>query len=205
MFQEGILLIKAELVKELRERTGSGIMDCKKALQETEGNIEKAVVYLRERGLAAAAKKAGRATKEGIIEAYIHAGGKLGVLIEVNCETDFVAKTEDYQTLCRELAMQVAATNPTYVGRTDVPQETIDAEKSVLETQARNDGKPEKVIDKIVTGRLEKFYKDICLLEQPYIRDSEQTVQDLVNEYISKLGENIVISRFCRFKIGEQG
>jgi elongation factor Ts len=164
MFQEGILLIKAELVKELRERTGSGIMDCKKALQETEGNIEKAVVYLRERGLAAAAKKAGRATKEGIIEAYIHAGGKLGV-----------------------------------------PQETIDAEKSVLETQARNDGKPEKVIDKIVTGRLEKFYKDICLLEQPYIRDSEQTVQDLVNEYISKLGENIVISRFCRFKIGEQG
>jgi elongation factor Ts len=205
MFQEGILLIKAELVKELRERTGSGIMDCKKALQETEGNIEKAVVYLRERGLAAAAKKAGRATKEGIIEAYIHAGGKLGVLIEVNCETDFVAKTEDYQTLCRELAMQVAATNPTYVGRTDVPQETIDAEKSVLETQARNDGKPEKVIDKIVTGRLEKFYKDICLLEQPYIRDSEQTVQDLVNEYISKLGENIVISRFCRFKIGEKG
>jgi elongation factor Ts len=205
MFQEGILLIKAELVKELRERTGSGIMDCKKALQETEGNIEKAVVYLRERGLAAAAKKAGRATKEGIIEAYIHAGGKLGVLIEVNCETDFVAKTEDYQTLCRELAMQVAATNPTYVGRTDVPQETIDAEKSVLETQARNDGKPEKVIDKIVTGRLEKFYKDICLLEQPYIRDSEQTVQDLVNEYISKLGENIVISRFYRFKIGEQG
>lgn len=198
-------MIKAELVKELRERTGSGIMDCKKALQETEGNIEKAVVYLRERGLAAAAKKAGRATKEGIIEAYIHAGGKLGVLIEVNCETDFVAKTEDYQTLCRELAMQVAATNPTYVGRTDVPQETIDAEKSVLETQARNDGKPEKVIDKIVTGRLEKFYKDICLLEQPYIRDSEQTVQDLVNEYISKLGENIVISRFYRFKIGEQG
>jgi len=197
-------LIKAELVKELRERTGSGIMDCKKALQESGGDMEKAIVYLRERGLAVAAKKAGRVTGEGLVESYIHAGGKIGVLIEVNCETDFVAKTDDYHTLCKELAMQVAAANPTYVGRSDVPQETIDAEKSVLEIQARNDGKPEKVIEKIVNGRIEKFYKDICLLEQPYIRDSEKIVQDLVSEYIAKLGENIVVNRFCRFKLGEE-
>jgi elongation factor Ts len=197
-------LIKAELVKELRERTGSGIMDCKKALQESGGDMEKAIVYLRERGLAVAAKKAGRVTGEGLVESYIHAGGKIGVLIEVNCETDFVAKTDDYHTLCKELAMQVAAANPTYVGRSDVPQETIDAEKSVLEIQARNDGKPEKVIEKIVNGRIEKFYKDICLLEQLYIRDSEKTVQDLVSEYIAKLGENIVVNRFCRFKLGEE-
>ncbi|HBG23211.1 MAG TPA: translation elongation factor Ts [Peptococcaceae bacterium] len=197
-------MIKAELVKELRERTGSGIMDCKKALQESGGDMEKAIVYLRERGLAVAAKKAGRVTGEGLVESYIHAGGKIGVLIEVNCETDFVAKTDDYHTLCKELAMQVAAANPTYVGRSDVPQETIDAEKSVLEIQARNDGKPEKVIEKIVNGRIEKFYKDICLLEQLYIRDSEKTVQDLVSEYIAKLGENIVVNRFCRFKLGEE-
>ncbi|MDD2554744.1 MAG: translation elongation factor Ts [Syntrophaceticus sp.] len=197
-------MIKAELVKELRERTGSGIMDCKKALQESGGDMEKAIVYLRERGLAVAAKKAGRVTGEGLVESYIHAGGKIGVLIEVNCETDFVAKTDDYHTLCKELAMQVAAANPTYVGRSDVPQETIDAEKSVLEIQARNDGKPEKVIEKIVNGRIEKFYKDICLLEQPYIRDSEKIVQDLVSEYIAKLGENIVVNRFCRFKLGEE-
>ncbi len=166
--------------------------------------MEKAIVYLRERGLAVAAKKAGRVTGEGLVESYIHAGGKIGVLIEVNCETDFVAKTDDYHTLCKELAMQVAAANPTYVGRSDVPQETIDAEKSVLEIQARNDGKPEKVIEKIVNGRIEKFYKDICLLEQLYIRDSEKTVQDLVSEYIAKLGENIVVNRFCRFKLGEE-
>lgn len=198
-------MIKAELVKELRERTGSGIMDCKKALQETEGDLEKAITYLRERGLAIAAKKAGRTTKDGKIDAYIHAGGKLGVLIEVNCETDFVAKTEDYQRLCRELAMQVAASNPTYVDRDDVPQERIDTEKSVLETQARNEGKPDKIIERIVTGRMEKFYQAICLLEQPYIRDPDRNIKDLVNEYIAKLGENIVIRRFSRFQLGEEG
>ncbi|MGB4505164.1 MAG: translation elongation factor Ts [Syntrophaceticus sp.] len=197
-------MIKAELVKELREKTGAGIMDCKKALQESDGDMKKATIYLRERGLAAAAKKAGRATKEGRIDAYIHAGGKLGVLIEVNCETDFVAKTEDFQQLCRELAMQVAAANPIYVDRADVPQEKIDTEKSVLETQARNEGKPEKVIEKIVSGRMEKYYQDICLLEQPYIREPERTVRDLVNEYIAKLGENIVVRRFCRFQLGEE-
>ncbi|HHY30535.1 MAG TPA: translation elongation factor Ts [Syntrophaceticus sp.] len=198
-------MIKAELVKELRERTGSGIMDCKKALQETKGDLEKAIIYLRERGLAAAAKKAGRATKDGYIDAYIHAGGKLGVLIEVNCETDFVAKTDDYRHLCRELAMQVAAANPLYVERTDVPQERIDTEKSVLETQAKNEGKPDKVVEKIVTGRMEKFYQEICLMEQPYIREPDRIVKDLVNEYITKLGENIVVRRFCRFQLGEEG
>jgi elongation factor Ts len=197
-------LIKAELVKELRERTGSGIMDCKKALQETKGDLEKAIIFLRERGLAAAAKKAGRATKDGYIDAYIHAGGKLGVLIEVNCETDFVAKTDDYRHLCRELAMQVAAANPLYVERTDVPQERIDTEKSVLETQAKNEGKPDKVVEKIVTGRMEKFYQEICLMEQPYIREPDRIVKDLVNEYITKLGENIVVRRFCRFQLGEE-
>lgn len=198
-------MIRAELVKELRERTGTGIMDCKKALQETAGDLEKAIIYLRERGLAVAAKKAGRVTKEGMIDAYIHAGGKLGVLIEVNCETDFVANTDDYRRLCRELAMQVAAANPLYVDRDHVPQGRIDAEKGILETQARNEGKPDKVIEKIVTGRINKFYQDSCLLEQPYIRDPDRTTRDVLNEYIAKLGENIVVRRFCRFQLGEEG
>jgi len=197
-------LIKAESVKELRERTGAGIMDCKKALQETNGDMEKAVVYLREQGITAAAKKAGRATKEGMVEAYIHPGGKIGVLIEVNCETDFVAKTDDFKYLCRELAMQVAAANPGYVNREDVPEERIQSEKEILETQARNEGKPDKVIEKIVTGRMNKFYQDVCLFEQPYIRDTDMTVRDLVNQYIAKLGENIVVRRFCRFQLGEE-
>ncbi len=196
-------MIKAELVRDLRERTGSGIMDCKKALQETEGDLEKAVIFLREKGLAAAAKKAGRATKEGLVDSYIHAGGRIGVLIEVNCETDFVAKTEDYTSLCRELAMQVAAANPLYVDRTEIPQEKIDTEKSVLETQAKNEGKPDKIVEKIVSGRIEKYYQEVCLLEQPYIREPDMMVKDLVNEYITKLGENIVVRRFCRFQLGE--
>ncbi|NPV28237.1 MAG: translation elongation factor Ts [Firmicutes bacterium] len=197
-------MIKADLVKELRERTGAGMMDCKRALTETGGDLEKALVYLRERGLATAAKKAGRATKEGRIEAYIHAGGRLGVLIEVNCETDFVAKTDDYQTLCRELAMQVAASNPLYIDRSDVPPDQLEKEKEILRTQALNEGKPEKVIDKIVSGRLEKYFQEVCLLEQPYIRDPERTVKDLINEYIARLGENIVVRRFCRFRLGEE-
>ncbi len=197
-------MIRAELVKELREQTGAGIMDCKKALQESKGDLKKATTYLRERGFAVAAKKAGRAANDGKIEAYIHGGGKLGVLIEVNCETDFVAKTDDYQQLCRELAMQVAAANPVYIERNDVSQEKIETEKSVYETQAMNEGKPEKVIERIVSGRMEKFYQDICLLEQPYIRDPDRTVGDLVNEYIAKFGENIIIRRFCRFQLGEK-
>lgn len=198
-------MIKAELVKQLRERTGAGIMDCKKALQEAKGDLEKAIVYLRERGLAVAAKKAGRATKEGKIEAYIHAGSKIGVLIEVNCETDFVARTDDFQHLCRELAMQVAAASPKYLERQDVPQERVDSEKEIIATQAKNEGKPEKVIDKIITGRLEKFYQEICFLEQQYIRDTDITIRDLVNKYIAKLGENIVVRRFCRFQLGVEG
>jgi len=179
------------------------MMDCKKALTETGGDMEKAIVYLREHGLAAAAKKAGRATKEGRIEAYIHPGAKLGVLIEVNCETDFVANTEDYHYLCRELAMQVAAASPSYVSREDVPQEQVEQEATILRNQALGEGKPEKVVEKIVFGRLEKFYQDVCLLEQPYIRDAEKKVKDLINEYIAKLGENIVVRRFTRFRLGE--
>ncbi len=197
-------MIKAETVKELRERTGAGIMDCKKALQETNGDLEKAIVYLREQGITAAAKKAGRATKDGLVEAYIHLGGKIGVLIEVNCETDFVAKTDDFKYLCKELAMQVAAANPEYLDREDVPEERIKSEKEILETQARNEGKPDKVIEKIVTGRMNKFYQEVCLLEQPYIRDPDMTVKDLVNQYIAKLGENIIVRRFCRFQLGEE-
>ncbi len=196
-------MIKAELVKELRERTGAGMMDCKKALTETGGDMEKAIIYLREHGLAAAAKKAGRTTKEGRIEAYIHPGAKLGVLIEVACETDFVANTEDYKHLCRELAMQVAAASPSYVSREDVPQEQVEKEANILRNQALAEGKPEKVVEKIVAGRLEKFYQDVCLLEQPYIRDAGKTVKELINEYIAKLGENIVVRRFTRFRLGE--
>ncbi|HHW40371.1 MAG TPA: translation elongation factor Ts [Syntrophomonadaceae bacterium] len=196
-------MIKAELVKELRERTGAGMMDCKKALTETGGDMEKAIIYLREHGLAAAAKKAGRTTKEGRIEAYIHPGAKLGVLIEVDCETDFVANTEDYKHLCRELAMQVAAASPSYISREDVPQEQVEKEAAILRNQALAEGKPEKVVEKIVAGRLEKFYQDVCLLEQPYIRDAEKTVKELINEYIAKLGENIVVRRFTRFRLGE--
>lgn len=198
-------MIKAAQVKELRERTGAGMMDCKKALTATKGDLEEAIVYLREQGLSVAAKKVGRATKDGRIEAYIHAGAKLGVLIEVNCETDFVAKTDDYQELCRELAMQVAASNPAYVDRESVPQERVEAEKEILATQAKNEGKPEKIVEKIVSGRLGKFYQEICLLEQPYIREPDRTVQDLINDYIAKLGENIVVRRFCRFQLGEEG
>ncbi len=203
---EGTYVIKAEQVKDLRERTGSGMMECKKALTETDGDMEKAIVYLREHGLAAAAKKAGRATGDGKIEAYIHPGAKLGVMVEINCETDFVAKTDEYQNLCHEIAMQIAASDPGYLERNQVPESFVEQEKEIARTQAMSEGKPkpEKVIDKIVEGRLEKFYQMTCLLEQPYIRDPQRTVKDLLNEAISKLGENIVIRRFVRFRLGEE-
>jgi elongation factor Ts len=194
-------VIKAEQVKELRERTGSGMMECKKALTETSGDMEKAIIYLREHGLAAAAKKAGRSTGDGKIETYIHPGSKLGVLVEVNCETDFVAKTDEYQHLCHEIAMQIAATDPAYLDRSQVPVSVVEQEKEIARAQAP-EGKPDKVIAQIVEGRLEKFYQATCLLEQPYIRDPQQTVTDLINEAISKLGENIVIRRFVRFRLG---
>lgn len=196
--------ISASLVKELRQRTGAGMLDCKEALKETGGDIERAIERLREKGLAKAAKKAGRATAEGRVESYIHAGGKIGVLIEVNCETDFVAKTPEFRELCRELAMQVAASRPEYVSRDEVPQEVLEKEKSILRAQALHEGKPEKVVDKIVSGRLEKFYAEHCLLEQPFIKDLDRAVKDLLAEKIATMGENIVVRRFVRFELGEQ-
>lgn len=192
-----------EMVKELRERTQAGIMDCKRALQETGGDIDKAVTYLREKGLAAAAKRAGRIAAEGIVDSYIHMRGRLGVLIEVNCETDFVAKTDAFRELVRDLAMQVAASRPTYVRREEIPQNVIDEERTIYAAAARNEGKPDRVIDRIVDGRMDKFYKDVCLLEQPFIKDPDKTVEELVKENIATLGENLSVRRFVRYEMGE--
>ncbi|MGB9839929.1 translation elongation factor Ts [Thermovenabulum sp.] len=196
-------MISSEQVKELRERTGAGIMDCKKALAEADGDMEKAVVILRERGLAKAAKKAGREAKEGIIDSYIHGGGRIGVLLEVNCETDFVARNDEFKSLVKDLAMQIAAANPKYIKREDVPAEIIENEKQILRTQAINEGKPEHVVDKIVEGRLEKFFEENCLLEQPFIKDPDRKVSQIIMEKIALLGENITVSRFVRFEKGE--
>ncbi len=197
------MAIKAEHVKELRERTGAGMMDCKKALAETGGDMEKAVAYLREKGLAKMVRRAGRVAAEGIVESYIHHGGKIGVLVEVNSETDFVARTDDFQTLAKEIALQIAASRPLFVSREDVPESVLENEKEILRAQALNEGKPEKIAEKIVEGRIKKFYSEVCLLEQPYIRDAEKTVQDLVIEVSAKTGEKIEISRFTRYEIGE--
>jgi len=196
--------ITMETVKKLRQKTGAGVMDCKKALQETGGDIDKAVEYLREKGIAAAEKKAGRTAAEGLVGSYIHMGGKIGVLIEVNCETDFVAKTEEFKALVHNLAMQVAASQPDYVSREDIPGEIIDREKSILRQQALEENKPEHVIEKMVEGRLEKFFENVCLLEQPFIKDTDQKVRELLKENIAQLGENIVINRFSRFAVGEE-
>ncbi|KYO65783.1 translation elongation factor Ts [Thermovenabulum gondwanense] len=196
-------MISSEQVKELRERTGAGIMDCKKALAEADGDMEKAVVILRERGLAKAAKKAGREAKEGIIDSYIHGGGRIGVLLEVNCETDFVARNDEFKSLVKDLAMQIAAANPKYIKREDVPAEIIENERHILRTQAINEGKPEHVVDKIVEGRLEKFFEENCLLEQPFIKDPDRKVSQIIMEKIALLGENITVSRFVRFEKGE--
>jgi elongation factor Ts len=198
--------IRAEAVKELRDKTGAGFMDCKKALAEAAGDMEQAVRWLREKGLAAAAKKAGRATSEGLVGTYVHAGGRIGVLVEVNCETDFVAKTPDFQNLVKDLAMQVAAASPAlprFVRREEVPPEFVDQEREIYRAQAKSSGKPEKVIEKIAEGKVDKFLSDVCLLEQPFIRDPEKTVQDVVGEAIAKLGENINVRRFVRFQLGE--
>ncbi|HHY62851.1 MAG TPA: translation elongation factor Ts [Bacillota bacterium] len=195
--------ITASMVKELRERTGAGMMDCKRALVETDGDFDKAVTLLREKGLAAASKRAGRETAEGVVESYIHMGGRIGVLIEVNCETDFVAKTDQFRTLARDLAMQVAASRPLYVSRDEVPEDVIERERQIYRTQALNEGKPEKVADRIVEGKLEKFYQEVCLLDQPFIREPEKSVSDLVRETIGTLGENITVRRFARFERGE--
>ncbi|MDR3348165.1 MAG: translation elongation factor Ts [Acidaminococcales bacterium] len=196
-------MITAAMVKQLREITGAGMMDCKKALAETDGNIEKAIDLLREKGLAAAAKKAGRIASEGAVEAYIHGGGRLGVLVEVNCETDFVAKTSDFKTLVKDIAMQIAAANPLYLNREEVPEGILEHERDILRAQARNDGKPEKIIEKMVEGRIEKYYREVCLLEQPFVKDEDKTINQLLTENIAKIGENISIRRFVRYQLGE--
>lgn len=195
--------ITAALVKELRERTGAGMMDCKKALSATDGDLEKAIDFLREKGLAAAAKKAGRVAAEGLVEAYIHGGGRIGVLVEVNCETDFVAKTDAFKELVKDVAMHIAATNPSYLKREEVPTAELEHEQAVLAEQARNEGKPEKIIEKMVAGRIEKYYKEVCLMEQPFVKDPDKTISDLITESIAKIGENISIRRFTRYQLGE--
>ncbi len=197
------MAVDAKLVKTLREMTGAGMLDCKKALEETGGNLEEAVELLRKKGIAKAAKKAGRETKEGLIHAYIHAGGKIGVMLELNCETDFVAKNEVFKELANELALQIAAMKPQYVKREDVPPEVVAKEGEIAREAAIAEGKPEHIAEKIAEGKLNKFYKEVCLYEQPYIKDDTKTVEDLIKEYISKLGENIQVRRFCRYELGE--
>lgn len=196
-------MITASSVKELRERTGAGMMDCKKALTETNGDIEKAIDYLREKGLAAAAKKAGRVASEGVVESYIHGGGRIGVLVEVNCETDFVAKTDDFKAFVKDIAMHIAAANPQYLSKEEVPENVVNHEREVFRAQALNECKPEKIIEKMVEGRIEKYYKEICLLEQPFVKDPDKTVSGMVTERIAKIGENISIRRFVRYQLGE--
>lgn len=194
--------INAKVIKELRERTGAGVMECKEALKEANGDIEKAIEILRKKGALKAEKKASRSANEGLIGAYIHAGGKIGVLVEVNCETDFVARTDEFQQLVKDIAMQIAAMSPEYISREDVPPEVIEKEKEIYREEALRSGKPEKVVEKIVEGKLEKFYQEKCLLEQPFIKDESKKVKDLITEVIAKLGENIRVSRFVRFQVG---
>ena len=195
--------ISIELVKDLRQRTGAGIVDCKAALQEAGGSIEAAIDYLRKKGLATAAKKAGRIATDGLVASYIHAGGKMGVLVEINCETDFVAKTGDFHDFVKNMAMHIAAANPQFIRREDVPPEVLEKEKDIYRTQAVDSGKPAKVIDKIVEGKLEKFYQAVCLLEQPFIKNPDVTIEDYLGDIACKLGENIVINRFVRFQLGK--
>ena len=196
-------MITAGMVKELRERTGAGMMDCKKALSETNGDMEKAVDTLREKGLAAAAKKASRIASEGLVESYIHGAGRIGVLVEVNCETDFVAKTDDFKSLVRDVAMQIAAANPSYVTREEVPEEILNHEREILRAQALNEGKPANIVEKMIEGRLKKFYQENCLLEQVFIKDPDKTITQLITERVSKIGENISVRRFTRYQLGE--
>lgn len=195
--------ITAAMVKDLRETTGAGMMDCKKALAAVDGNKEKAIDWLREKGMAAAAKKDGRVAAEGACVSYIHAGGKIGVLVEVNCETDFVAKTEDFLGFARDIAMQIAAANPTCIRREEVDASAVNHEREVLRQQALNEGKPEKIVEKMVEGRLEKYYKEVCLMEQPFVKDPDKTIEQLVKEKIAKIGEKISIRRFTRYQLGE--
>lgn len=198
--------MSTELITKLREMTGAGIMDCRNALKENSNDIDKACQWLREKGMASAVKRAGRSAKQGLVSSYIHGNGTLGVLVEINCETDFVAKTEDFQNLVKEIAMQVAAVAPTYVTREQVPESILEAEKNIYKAQLKEEGKPEKVWDKIIEGKIEKFYQQICLMDQIYMRDSsgKQTIKELVTAAIAKTGENIVVKRFARFKLGEE-
>jgi elongation factor Ts len=197
------MAITPKLIAELREKTGAGIMDCKRALQETEGDIQKAIKYLREKGVAEAGKRATKVAAEGKVESYLHMGGKIGVLVEINCETDFVARGEDFQTFCREIAMQIAAANPQYVKPDEVPESILEQEREIYRKQALEAGKPENVLDKIVEGRVRKYFAEVCLLEQPYIREQKMSVDKLIKEFIAKTGENIVVRRFARFQLGE--
>ncbi|MDY7032501.1 MAG: translation elongation factor Ts [Thermodesulfobacteriota bacterium] len=199
----GAMEITAVAVKDLREKTGAGIMDCKKALKETEGDVEQAIDYLRRKGLAEAAKKTGRVSKEGMIESYVHPGGKIGVLVEINCETDFVAKTSDFAEFTKNIAMQVAAATPLYLERKVVPEAVVEKERGIYKDQALESGKPVKVIDRIVDGKMEKYFSQICLLEQAYVRDPDVTVKELLDGLVAKLGENISIRRFTRYQLSE--
>ncbi|MFY9733205.1 MAG: translation elongation factor Ts [Candidatus Acidiferrales bacterium] len=203
MATDGKPNIPAQLVKELRERTGAGFAACREALIEAQGNLESAIDILRKKGQAAAAKKAQRATSEGLVGSYIHAGGKIGVLVEVNCESDFVARTEDFQRLCHDVAMHIAALDPRFLRREEVTQEILDREREIYKDQAKQTGKPENVIDKIVNGKMEKFYEENCLYEQHFIKDEGVTIKELVDQAIAKVGENIAVRRFSRFKVGE--
>ncbi len=196
-------MITAQDVMALREKTGAGMMDCKRALNDANGDVEKAIDLLRERGMASVAKKASRIAAEGVVGSYIHMGGKIGVLIEVNCETDFVASTDEFQLFVKDMAMQVAASKPFYIAPEEVPAEAVEHEKEILRAQARAEGKPEKIIDKMVEGRIQKYYKDVCLIEQPFIKDQDQAVKDVMNALSAKIGEKISIRRFTRYEMGE--
>ncbi|UJF35372.1 translation elongation factor Ts [Paenibacillus hexagrammi] len=197
------MAVTAAQVKELREKTGAGMLDCKKALEEANGDLTKAGELLREKGLSAAANKAGRIATEGAVESYIHAGGKVGVLVEINCETDFVGKTDQFKAFCKDIAMHIAAASPVYVRREEVPTEALDKEKEILRNQALNEGKPEKIVDKMVEGRISKYYEEYCLMEQSFVKDPDKTIEQLLNEKIATIGENISIRRFARFALGE--
>jgi elongation factor Ts len=198
------MAINAGQVQALREKTGAGLMDCKRALEQTGGNEQEAVRILREKGIATAQKREGKQASEGIIEAYVHGGGRIGVLVELNCETDFVARNEDFRALAREIAMQIAARNPRWVNGGDVPEATLEEEREIHRNLARNEGRPEQALDKIVSGRVNKFIEDNVLLEQPYIRDDKRKVKELINDAVGKIGERIVVRRFTRYQVGEQ-
>jgi elongation factor Ts len=200
--EKNIVKITSQMVKELRDKTNAGMMDCKKALGETDGDMEKAIDLLRQKGLAVAQKRAGRSTSEGVVQTYIHAGGKLGVMVEVNCETDFVAKTDDFQNFARDVAMHIAAMNPIGVKREDIPEDLIAREAEIYKKQAMDSGKPENIAEKMVTGKLEKFFAEFSLLEQKFVKNPDLSIQDLLNDLIAKMGENITVKRFARFQVG---